>query len=267
MSESSSASTLAAASVAQPEKPCCDPNLPVIEVRNLTKTYEMPGGAVRALKGITMQVRRGEYVSIMGQSGSGKSTLLHVLGCLHRLTSGAYKLDGVEVTELDDGGLSALRNQKIGFVFQKFNLLPQEDIVENVALPLVYARMPRAERSATARRVLQLVGLGDRLHHKPGELSGGQSQRVAIARALVTEPAVILADEPTGNLDSATGEEIMAVFQTLHATGRTILQVTHDREKAEYSQRIIHLRDGLVADIEEVSSPRRGPAQPGGPPV
>jgi len=229
----------------------------VIDVRGLTKTYGMEGGAVQALRGIAAEVRRGEFVSIMGQSGSGKSTLLHVLGCLHKATSGSYKLDGVEVTELDDDELSALRNRKIGFVFQKFNLLHQEDLVENVALPLVYAGVSRAERQAVARRVAQLVGLGDRLHHRPGELSGGQSQRVAIARALVTEPAVILADEPTGNLDSRTGEEIMAVFQALHAAGRTIVQVTHDREKAEYSQRIIHLKDGLVADVEVVANPRR----------
>jgi putative ABC transport system ATP-binding protein len=201
-------------------------------------------------------VRRGEYCSIMGQSGSGKSTLLHVLGCLHRSTSGSYKLDGVEVSSLDDDELSMLRNHKIGFVFQKFNLLPQENIVENVALPLVYAHVPRNERLEAAKRMLALVGLGDRLHHKPTELSGGQSQRVAIARALVTEPAVILADEPTGNLDSRTGEEIMSVFQALHKMGRTIVQVTHDREKAEYSERIVHLKDGLIADVEVVKNRR-----------
>jgi len=231
----------------------------VININNLTKTYGMAGGAVTALKGISMKVMRGEFVSIMGQSGSGKSTLLHVLGCLHRSSSGSFLLDGVEVSTLNDDSISHLRNQKIGFVFQKFNLLPQEDIVENVALPLVYANVSRPERLETARRMLQLVGLGDRIGHKPGELSGGQSQRVAIARALVTEPAVILADEPTGNLDSRTGEEIMSVFQALHASGRTIIQVTHDREKAEYSQRIIHLKDGLIANVETVQNPRRAP--------
>jgi putative ABC transport system ATP-binding protein len=233
----------------------------VIEIADLVKIYGMEGGAVRALKGVSLDVRRGEYVSIMGQSGSGKSTLLHVLGCLHRASGGKYMLDGVDVTSLDDNGLSAVRNQKIGFVFQKFNLLNQEDIVENVALPLVYAHVPRLERREMAARMLQLVGLGDRLHHRPGELSGGQSQRVAIARALVTEPAVILADEPTGNLDSRTGEEIMAVFQALHATGRTIVQVTHDREKAEYSQRVIVLKDGMIEKVEHVASPRKAQAQ------
>ncbi|HEY3319542.1 MAG TPA: ABC transporter ATP-binding protein [Planctomycetota bacterium] len=219
----------------------------------------MAGGAVPAIKSISLGVRRGEFVSIMGPSGCGKSTLLHVLGCLHRLTSGSYKLDGVEVSQLDDTELSHLRNQKIGFVFQKFNLLVQENIVENVALPLVYAGMSRIKRLDLAVRALGVLGLSDRLHHKPSELSGGQSQRVAIARALVTEPAVILADEPTGNLDSRTGEEIMSVFQALHDSGRTIVQVTHDREKAEYSQRIIHLRDGEIAEVEVVSKRRRAP--------
>ncbi len=231
----------------------------IIDIDNLTKTYGMNPGAVTALKGISMTVFAGEFVSIMGQSGSGKSTLLHVVGCLHRASSGSYKLDGVEVSGLDDTGLSALRNQKIGFVFQKFNLLPQEDIVENAALPLVYAHMPRGRRHQIARHMLGLVGLSDRLHHRPSELSGGQSQRVAIARALVTSPALILADEPTGNLDSRTGEEIMGIFQALHATGRTIVQVTHDREKAEYSQRIVHLKDGLIADVEMVSNRRKAP--------
>jgi putative ABC transport system ATP-binding protein len=232
---------------------------PVLAIQDLVKTYGMAGGAVTALKGISLTVRPGEFVSIMGQSGSGKSTLLHVLGCLHRSTSGSYKLDGVEVSTLNDEELSRLRNQKIGFVFQKFNLLSQENIVENVALPLVYARVGRAERLEAAKQTLALVGLGDRLHHRPSELSGGQSQRVAIARALVTEPALILADEPTGNLDSRTGEEIMGLFQALHRSGRTIVQVTHDREKAEYSQRIIHLKDGMIAEVETVPAPRRAP--------
>ena len=236
-----------------------NPEHKVLEIVDLIKTYGMEGSAVTALRGISLTVKSGEYVSIMGQSGSGKSTLLHVLGCLHRATSGIYRLDGVDVAELDDTGLSALRNQKIGFVFQKFNLLPQENIVENVALPLVYAHVPHPQRLATAEHTLRLVGLGDRLTHKPSELSGGQSQRVAIARALVTTPALILADEPTGNLDSGTGLEIMGIFQALHATGRTIVQVTHDREKAEYSQRIIHLKDGLIAEVETVANQRRAP--------
>jgi putative ABC transport system ATP-binding protein len=231
----------------------------VIEITELVKTYGMAGGAVTALKGVSFTIREGEFASIMGQSGSGKSTLLHVLGCLHRASGGSYKLDGIEVSSLNDDELSMLRNQKIGFVFQKFNLLPQENIVENVSLPLLYAGIPRAQRNASAVRMLNLVGLGDRLHHKPSELSGGQSQRVAIARALVTEPAVVLADEPTGNLDSRTGEEIMALFQALHRSGRTIVQVTHDEEKAEHSERIVRLKDGRIECIDTVVSPRQAP--------
>lgn len=233
--------------------------VPVLNISSLVKSYGMADHAVVALRGISLTVRRGEFVSIMGQSGSGKSTLLHVLGCLHRATSGSYKLDGVEVSGLDDDQLSLLRNRKIGFVFQKFNLLSQSDIVDNVALPLVYARIPRHERLGVARRMLSVVGLGDRLQHKPSELSGGQSQRVAIARALVTEPALILADEPTGNLDSRTGEEIMGVFQALHNSGKTIVQVTHDREKAEYSERVIHLKDGQIEREEFIGNRRIAP--------
>jgi putative ABC transport system ATP-binding protein len=229
----------------------------VIEVRDLTKVYSHDAGEVPALNGVSFEVRQGEFVSIMGQSGSGKSTLLHVIGCLHKPTAGTYRLDGVNVADLDDQELSRLRNAKIGFVFQKFNLLAHEDILENVALPLVYASVPRSQRLKHARRMLEQLGLGDRLAHNPAELSGGQSQRVAIARALVTEPAVILADEPTGNLDSRTGGEIMALFQQLHHEGRTIVQVTHDREKAEYSQRILHIKDGLIDREEIVAEPRQ----------
>jgi len=239
----------------------------VIRARDLEKTYQLDSGPVHALKGVTFEIKTGEFVSIMGQSGSGKSTLLHVLGCLHKPSRGLYEVDGVDVARLDDEELSHLRNAKIGFVFQKFNLLAQEGIVDNVALPLVYSGRPRDERNARAIKVLELVGLGDRLAHKPPELSGGQSQRVAIARALVTEPAVILADEPTGNLDSRTGEEVMAVFQALYKTGRTIIQVTHDREKAEYTNRIIHLKDGLIDREEIIKNPRLAPAVELGLPV
>jgi len=221
---------------------------------------ERPGD-VHALRGVSLRVWPGEFVSVMGQSGSGKSTLLHIVGCLHRPSSGRYLLDGVDVAGLNDGELSALRNEKIGFVFQKFNLLAQENIVENTVLPLVYAGVPRRERLKAAKRVLEAVGLADRLHHKPTELSGGQSQRVALARALITDPALLLADEPTGNLDSRTGLEIMGLLQTLHHAGRTIIQVTHDREMTEYSQRIIHLRDGEVEREEQVPAPRIAPLE------
>ena len=228
----------------------------VIEARDLTKVYSHDAGEVPALNGVSFQVRAGEFVSIMGQSGSGKSTLLHVIGCLHKPTSGVYQLENVDVSSLDDRDLSRLRNAKIGFVFQKFNLLAHEDTLENVALPLVYAGMSRSARLKRARKMLERLGLADRLSHNPAELSGGESQRVAIARALVTEPAVILADEPTGNLDSRTGYEIMALFRELHREGRTIVQVTHDREKAEYSQRILHIKDGLIEKEEAVSERR-----------
>jgi len=228
----------------------------VIEARDLTKVYSHEAGEVPALNGVSFVVRAGEFVSIMGQSGSGKSTLLHVIGCLHKPSSGVYQLENVDVSSLDDRDLSRLRNAKIGFVFQKFNLLAHEDTLENVALPLVYAGMSRSARLKRARKMLERLGLADRLSHNPAELSGGESQRVAIARALVTEPAVILADEPTGNLDSRTGYEIMALFRELHREGRTIVQVTHDREKAEYSQRILHIKDGLIEKEEAVSERR-----------
>jgi len=228
----------------------------VIEARDLTKVYSHEAGEVPALNGVSFVVRAGEFVSIMGQSGSGKSTLLHVIGCLHKPSSGVYQLENVDVSSLDDRDLSRLRNAKIGFVFQKFNLLAHEDTLENVALPLVYAGMSRSARLKRARKMLERLGLADRLSHNPAELSGGESQRVAIARALVTEPAVILADEPTGTLDSRTGYEIMALFRELHREGRTIVQVTHDREKAEYSQRILHIKDGLIEKEEAVSERR-----------
>jgi putative ABC transport system ATP-binding protein len=221
-------------------------------VKDLVKVYPHEAGEVPALRGVTFEVRRGEFLSIMGQSGSGKSTLLHVLGALHQATAGEYWLEGVEVSGMNDRELSGLRNTKIGFVFQNFNLLAHEDVLENVALPLVYAGLPRKERLRRARQALERLGLGDRLRHTPSQLSGGQSQRVAVARALVTEPAVLLADEPTGNLDSKTGDEMMAIFGELHRQGGTIIQVTHDRDKAAYSQRILHLKDGLIERQELV---------------
>ena len=228
----------------------------VIQATDLVKTYPHEAGEVIALRGLNFEIHAGEFVSIMGQSGSGKSTLLHVIGCLHKPTSGSYLLDGVDVGTLNDLELSHLRNAKIGFVFQKFNLLAHENILDNVALPLVYAGVGYHQRVRQAKRMLERLGLGDRLRHSPAELSGGQSQRVAIARALVAEPSVILADEPTGNLDSRTGEEIMELFTELHREGRTIVQVTHDREKALYSQRILHILDGEI-EREEVLKQRQ----------
>jgi putative ABC transport system ATP-binding protein len=228
-----------------------DNNL-IIRTEMLCKTYGAGDLAVHAVVDIDMEVRRGEFVTIMGQSGSGKSTLLHVLGCLHRATSGRYELAGQDVSQLRDGRLSEVRNREIGMVFQKFNLLAQEDIVRNVELPLVYAGVRKAERRRRAVGALTALGLGDRLHHKPTELSGGQDQRVAIARALVNNPSLILADEPTGNLDSVTGRDLMALLKALNEIGRTILMVTHNKNIARYADRIIHLKDGRILEEEAV---------------
>lgn len=228
--------------------------VPVIRAEDLTKVYGSGPTRVEALRGIELTIWRGEFVAIMGPSGSGKSTLLHVLGCLHRPTAGRYELSGQPVEHLDDDALSALRNRRIGVVFQKFNLLPKENIVRNAELPLVYARVPRRERRRRAVQVLQALGLGERLHHEPAEMSGGEDQRVAIARALVNDPDLILADEPTGNLDTRTGAEVMALFRRLHERGRTILLVTHDPACARHAERIVHIRDGRVERIEEVAA-------------
>ncbi|HTJ25409.1 MAG TPA: ABC transporter ATP-binding protein [Candidatus Limnocylindria bacterium] len=220
-----------------------------IDVREVTKTYTLGEVRVEALRGVSFTIARGEYVAIMGPSGSGKSTLMNVLGCLDRPTTGRYRLDGTDVSTLDDDALAAIRLRKLGFVFQGFNLLARTSALKNVALPLFYAGLSSRARNARAAERLREVGLGDRLDHKPSELSGGQQQRVAIARALVNDPAVLLADEPTGNLDSQTSEEIMALFRDLHATGRTIIMVTHDEDVASHAERIIRVRDGrIVAD-------------------
>ncbi len=220
---------------------------PTIDVRNVTKTYSLGEVQVHALRGVSFTIDAGEYVAIMGPSGSGKSTLMNTLGCLDRPTSGRYILDGVNVSTLDDNQLAAIRLKKLGFIFQGFNLLARTSAVRNVALPLFYAGIPPRERNAAAAQRLREVGLGDRLEHKPSELSGGQQQRVAIARALVNDPAVLLADEPTGNLDSTTSEELMALFAQLNAQGRTIIMVTHDADVAAHAKRIIRVRDGLIA--------------------
>lgn len=229
--------------------------LPVIEARDLRKVYMLGAGMeVHALRGLDLRVMPGEYAAIMGPSGSGKSTLLQILGCLDTPTSGSYRLSGEEVADLDEDRLGQVRNRRIGFVFQAYNLLGRASAVENVALPLMYRGVNARERREAARRALDRVGLADRMGHRPNELSGGQKQRVAIARALATEPDILLADEPTGNLDSKTGQEILALFDALHAEGRTILMVTHEEDVAAHTERIIRIRDGLVEKSEVVTN-------------
>ena len=218
----------------------------VIEVQDVTKTYASGALQVQALRGLTFTIARGEYVAIMGPSGSGKSTLMNVLGCLDRATTGTYRLDGIDVSGLDDNQLAEIRLKKLGFVFQGFNLLPRTDALRNVTLPLFYAGMPAKERERRALERLTEVGIGDRARHKPTELSGGEQQRVAIARALVNDPAVLLADEPTGNLDSKTSSEILALFDRVNAGGRTIIIVTHDEGVASRARRILRMLDGVI---------------------
>jgi putative ABC transport system ATP-binding protein len=218
----------------------------VIVVRNLQREYDMGGEVVRALRGVDVTIRRNEFVAIMGPSGSGKSTFMNMIGCLDSPTAGEYWLNGHRVSELGDDQLARIRNKEIGFVFQTFNLLPRASALHNVELPLIYAGIGSKERLAMATEALRRVGLADRMHHKPNELSGGQRQRVAVARALVNQPSILLADEPTGNLDSATSVEIMALFEELHRGGQTIVLVTHEHDIAAHADRQVHLKDGQV---------------------
>ncbi len=228
-------------------------NSVVINLQQIKKIYDMGGAEeVQALRGVSVTIHKNEYVAIMGPSGSGKSTLMNIIGCLDTPTSGLYEFNGVNVSEMNDNQLAKVRNKEIGFVFQTFNLLARSDALHNVELPLIYGGVPSVDRKRMAHVALEHVGLGERVHHKPNELSGGQRQRVAIARALVNQPSILLADEPTGNLDSKTGDEIMLLFEELHKQGNTIILVTHEEYIAEHAYRIIRLRDGVIESDQDV---------------